>query len=53
MGLTGCLFHLVKVGVAAVSGDSDKVSHELGKSIESLRRPPLSELGEAITDLFD
>lgn len=53
MGLTGCLFHLVKVGVAAISGDSDKVSHELDKSIESLRRPPLSELGEAITDLFD
>ena len=53
MGLTGCLFHLIKVGVAAISGDSDKVSKELDKSIESLRRPPFSELGEKLSDLND
>ena len=53
MGIAGCLFRLAKAGVAALQGDSDKVSHELDNSIEALRRPPLSELGDEIMDLID
>ena len=53
MGVVGSLFHAAKACVAAIQGDSDKVNKELDKSIEVLRRPPLSELGDAISDLFD
>lgn len=53
MGVVGCLFHVAKAGVAAIQGDSGKVNKELDKSIEVLRRPPLSELGDAISDWFD
>ena len=53
MGVVGSLFHAAKAGVAAIQGDSDKVNKELDKSIEVLRRPPLSELGDEISDLFD
>ncbi len=53
MGILSCLKHVVKGGIAAINGDSDKASKEIDKSIESLRRPPLSELGDAIDDLFD
>lgn len=52
-GSSRYLFHAAKAGVAAIQGDSDKVNKELDKSIEVLRRPPLSELGDAISDLFD
>ena len=53
MGILGCLRHVVKSGIAAINGDSEKAGKEIDRSIESLRRPPLSELGDAIDDLFD
>lgn len=36
-----------------INGDSTESSKELDKAIESLRRPPLSELGDTLSDLED
>lgn len=53
MGLIGCLYHVGKSAVKQINGDSTESSKELDKAIESLRRPPLSELGDALSDLGD
>jgi len=53
MAIAGCLYRLVKAGVAALDGDSVKVNHELDKGVEALRRPSLCEIGEDVLDWFD
>ena len=53
MALGGCILRMTKAGIAAIQGDSEKVNKELDKAIEALRRPPLCETIDAISDLFD
>lgn len=53
MALGGCIFRMAKAGIAAIQGESGKVNEELDKAIEALRRPPLCETTDAISDLFD
>ena len=53
MALGGCLFRMTKAGIAVLQDESEKANEELDKAIESLRRPPLCETIDAISDLFD
>ena len=53
MAIGGCLFRMTKAGIAALQGDSDKVAEELDKADRALKRPPLCETGDALSDLFD
>ena len=53
MAIAGCLFRCSKAAFYAIKGDSDQVNKGLDKGIEALRRPPMSELGDALLELFD
>lgn len=53
MAAGGALLHLGLAGVKALFGDSDGAYEELDNASDALRRPPLAETGEAISELWD
>ena len=53
MAVGGAIIHLGLAGIKALLGDSDDAYEEIDKANEALKRPPLSETGEALSDLFD
>lgn len=53
MAAGGALLHLVLAGGKALFGDSDEAYEEIDKASDALKRPPLAETGEAISDLLD
>lgn len=53
MALGGALFHLCIAAIKAIAGNSDEAYDQIDKANDALRKPPLTETGEALSDLFD